>query len=359
MTSLDTFLGQRRPSWQRLEALLEQVENSGLRSLDDSQAVEFARLYRRTASDLNQAQTFLSGEATVRYLNGLVARCYLMIHSRERVNVRGFLRTLVLGYPAVFRSCAKPLLAATAIFLAGTVFGFLASWFEPGLARELLLPDMALIQPGQEGILPSTGGLVGGSMQYFTNNTRVTLIAFALGITWGIGTTLALWFNGLMTGALAAIFVEAGDVIGFATGILPHGVLEIPAVLIGGGAGFVLAQALIRARPWPRLQELAHAGRRALWLVSGCIPLLAAAAALEAGVARAPTWFLDSGAKLAVAALFAMLFAGYLLLIGWGQTGTELAKAGQSGVTLAEFRRARLASGAGPVDRSPAGAGKR
>jgi uncharacterized membrane protein SpoIIM required for sporulation len=345
MTTLDTFLAQRRPDWQKLQALLEQVEGSGLRSLDDAQAVEFARLYRRAASDLNQAQTFVSGDATVRYLNGLVARCYLVIHSRERAHFLGFLRKVVLGYPAVFRRCAGHLLLATAIVAAGAAFGFLASYFDSRLAREMLLPNMPMIQPGQTGHAMTTGQLTGFSSMLFTNNTRVSLVACALGMTWGVGTALLLWYNGLLLGALAAVFAEAGALTDFATGVLPHGVLEIPAVLIGGAAGFVLAQALIRARPWPRLEELAHAGRRALWLVSGCFPLLAAAAVLEAGVARAPEALLSSYLKLAVAALFASLFAAYVLFFGWGRTGAEVARAGDAGAPLAAFRRAKLTGG--------------
>jgi uncharacterized membrane protein SpoIIM required for sporulation len=339
MTNLDTFLPQRRPDWQRLETLLEQVENSGLRSLDDTQAVAFARLYRRTASDLNQAQTFVSGDSTVRYLNGLVARCYLVIHAGRRVDVWGFLRTLVLGYPAVFRRCAGALLLAATIFTAGAAFGFLASFFDPTTARDFLLPtEMPTIQPGSGGALATSGELAGFSSLLFTNNTRISLIAFALGITWGIGTALLLWYNGLLMGALAAVFVEAGELGGFATGVLPHGVLEVPACLIGGGAGFVLARALIRARPWPRLEELARAGRLALWLVAGCVPLLAVAAVLEAGVARAPDWYVDRGVKLAVAALFALLFAAYILFLGWGRTGQDLTRAGEPESPLAAQR---------------------
>ena len=109
-------------------------------------------------------------------------------------------------------------------------------------------------------------------------------------------------------GAWGPSSCEAGQLMAFATGILPHGVLEIPAVLIGGAAGFVLAQGSSRARPWPRLEELARSGKEALLLVSGCVPLLAVAALLEAGVARAPDWFLSSGVKLAVAGVFALLF---------------------------------------------------
>ncbi len=125
-----------------------------------------------------------------------------------------------------------------------------------------------------------------------------------------------MFYNGVLMGALGAVFVEAGDGLGFCTGILPHGVLEIPAMLIAGAAGFVLAEGIIRARPWPRREELACAGKEALLLVSGCVPLLAAAGVLEMGVARAPGWFLSSGLKLAVAAVFGLLFAGYVLLLG-------------------------------------------
>src|SRR5215831_18718453 len=98
---LATFLNERRPEWRQLEGLLEQVEGSGLGSLDDDQAVAFGRLYRRTASDLNHAQTFINGEATVRYLNDLVARCYLVIYAVPRSSFLGVLRPLFWDYPAV------------------------------------------------------------------------------------------------------------------------------------------------------------------------------------------------------------------------------------------------------------------
>src|SRR5207248_10125420 len=93
----------------------------------------------------------------------------------------------------------------------------------------------------------------------------------------------------------------------------------VPAALLGGAAGFVLAEAILRARPWPRRDELARAGQQALMLVSGCVPLLAVAAILEAGVARAPDWFLGRGIKLAVAGVFGLLFLAYVLVLGWGR----------------------------------------
>src|SRR5438874_228544 len=103
--NLTQFLEKRRPQWQQLQRLLENVEGSGLPALGADEAVQFAHLYRRAASDLNQAQTFVSGEGTVQYLNDLVARCYLIIHARKDPPLRSVLLTMVLGYPAVFRRC--------------------------------------------------------------------------------------------------------------------------------------------------------------------------------------------------------------------------------------------------------------
>jgi uncharacterized membrane protein SpoIIM required for sporulation len=316
--NLTQFVDQRRPQWQTLQRLLERVEGSGLRALDPDEAVQFATLYRRTASDLNQAQTFITGEGTLQYLNDLVARCYLIIHARKDPAIRTVLRRMVLGYPALFRRCLPHFLLAMGLLLLGVFFGFAASSLDSKTARAFLLPtEMPTIEPGQERGVMTTGELAGFSGFLFRHNVSVTLVAFALGLTFGLGTAWLMFENGVLLGALGAVFLEAGAFMEFCTGILPHGVLEIPACLLGGAGGFVLAQAMLQARPWPRLQELGNRGGEGLALVAGCIPLLAVAALLEAGVARAPDVLLDSGLKLAVAAVMALGFVAYLGLVGW------------------------------------------
>jgi uncharacterized membrane protein SpoIIM required for sporulation len=320
---LTTFLQQRRPEWRELEQLLDRVEGSGLAILDDDQAVALGRLYRRAASDLNQAQTFVSGDATVRYLNDLVARAYLAIYGRSKSNPWDLIHYLCWGYPVVFRRHLRHFLLAAFLFFAGAVFGFLACEFDRETAQEFLLPDnMATIQPPKPGEpdvseqLPS-GQVLGGMAMLMTHNTTVTFVAFALGLTLGIGTAWFMFYNGILLGALGAVFYDAGATRAFATGILPHGVLEIPAMLIGGAAGFVLAQAIWQAKPWPRSEELARQGKQALLMLFGAVPLLIAAGILEAGVARAADALISSWAKLAVAAVFGLLFLVYTLLFGW------------------------------------------
>ena len=322
--NLTAFITKRRPEWRQLEEVLRRVEGSGLGSLDEDQAIEFGQLYRRAASDLNQAQTFVSGDATVQYLNDLVARCYLVIYAKPTGRSPwAFWGYFVWGFPAVFRRHLRPVLLATAITMAGALFGFLVSYWDP-MAPSFLVPaDFPTIQPSEEDedvtAVASTGELAAFSSLLFRNNMSVSLAAFALGITFGIGTAWLLWYNGILMGVLAAVFLQAGQLRAFLTGVLPHGVLEIPAILIAGGAGFILAHGLIQARPWPRLQELTRAGKEALLLVAGCFPLLVIAAILEAVVARAPDRYLASGFKLAVAALFSLLFIMYVFLLGWDQ----------------------------------------
>src|SRR5262249_15640803 len=320
---LATFIQQRRPQWRRLEALLQEVEGSGLRSLDEQQAVEFGRLYRSAASDLNQAQTFVSGDATVQYLNDLVARCYLVIYCKTKVDLWGLLRYLVWGYPAVFRHYVRYFLLATAITAVGVGFGSVAAWHDPDLAQMYLDPEaensIRPLREGEEDPTPAAGSgmLVGGSTWYFTHNITVSLLCFALGMTYGVGTALLLFQTGVMMGVLGVVFVNAGQFKSFCAEILPHGVLEIPAIRIAGAAGFILAEAIIRARPWPRLEELARAGKQALFLAFGCFPLMIIAGTLEMGVARAPQRFLGNEFKLAVAGVFALVFLTYLFLFGW------------------------------------------
>src|SRR5436309_2828008 len=148
---LTTFTQQRRAEWRRLEDFLRRVEGSGLRALDNAEAVEFGQLYRRTASDLNQAQTFVSGDTTVSYLNDLVARSYLVIYGRSKTDVRALLQHLFWDYPAVFRRYIRHVLFAVAIFTAGSLFGYVAMYFDSDVAKAFLLPNTAsMIRPGEE-----------------------------------------------------------------------------------------------------------------------------------------------------------------------------------------------------------------
>jgi uncharacterized membrane protein SpoIIM required for sporulation len=75
--------------------------------------------------------------------------------------------------------------------------------------------------------------------------------------------------------------------------VAPHGVIELPAIFISGGAGLLLAKGLLFPGTLPRRASLAVEGGRAVRLVLGIIPMLIVAGTIEGFVSPsnlAPKW---------------------------------------------------------------------
>jgi uncharacterized membrane protein SpoIIM required for sporulation len=131
------------------------------------------------------------------------------------------------------------------------------------------------------------GVKVSFSAQLMSNNIQVTIKALALGITWGAGTLILLFYNGAILGAVAADYIAAGKGVFLAGWLLPHGSVEIPAVMLGGQAGFMLAGALIGwGDPTPRSQRLRAVAHDLLAIVAGAAALLVWAGLVEAFVSQ-------------------------------------------------------------------------
>jgi uncharacterized membrane protein SpoIIM required for sporulation len=64
-------------------------------------------------------------------------------------------------------------------------------------------------------------------------------------MTFGVGTLIVLFYNGVILGAVVVDYVAAGETVFLLGWLLPHGAVEIPAILVGAQAGLVLARALI------------------------------------------------------------------------------------------------------------------
>src|SRR6185436_15321737 len=115
----------------------------------------------------------------------------------------------------------------------------------------------------------------------FTNNIRVAFLAFAGGVLAGLGTVYVLISNGLLLGGVlgAAQFYGVAPLLwGF---VSPHGYLELTCIVIAGGAGLMLGDALLRPGLWRRRDALARAARRAVELVCGAAPVLVIAGLIE------------------------------------------------------------------------------
>ncbi len=250
---LQRFIAAERPQWSELEKTLAKIEADPNLSMSLEELARFHHLYERTAADLARIITFSSEPETRRYLENLIARAYGEIHetreTRQRLApLKWFFHTL----PQTFRRNVRAFWLSAAITVAGCAFGGLAIMFDPG-SKSVLMPFSHLQGDPSERVAREEsagedrlqGAKTSFSAQLMTHNTRVSIFTMALGMTWGVGTIIMLFYNGIILGAVAVDYMRAGQTTFLLGWLLPHGVIEIPAILIAGQAGLMLAKALI------------------------------------------------------------------------------------------------------------------
>jgi len=149
------------------------------------------------------------------------------------------------------------------------------------------------------------------------NNIGVSIKAMALGLTWGLGTVLILFYNGVVLGAVALDYIADGQLVFLIAWLLPHGSWEIPAILIAGQAGLMLGRAIIgwgsreglRTRLRLIVQDLAT-------LIGGVAVMLVWAGLVEAFLSQYHAPVVPYWVKIAFGVLQVILLFAWLLLAG-------------------------------------------
>jgi uncharacterized membrane protein SpoIIM required for sporulation len=252
---LPRFIATERPSWTELEKTLDRLQVEPGRKLTLEEAKRFHFLYQKVSADLGRIATFASEPELRLYLEALTARAYGEIHeTRERGRRFRPARWFFTEFPRVFRKHAGAFWVSTIITMVGMLFGGLAVMLDDE-AKEALLPAMFanhLGDPAKRVAMEekATKDRLSGRKSSFagflmTNNIGVSIKALALGMTFGIGTIVVLFSNGVSVGLIAMDYILAGQSVFLAGWLLPHGVIEIPAILIAGQGGLMLGKALI------------------------------------------------------------------------------------------------------------------
>lgn len=270
IVDLQRFVAAERPHWAELEKLLDRLEGNASGHLSLDQIERFHQLYERASADLAKITTFSAEPETRRYLEMLVARGYGEIHeTRERRSRIAPLKWFFHTLPQTFRRHIRAFYLTVAITIAGCAFGGLALIFDPdsrhatmAFGHDQLTPEERVRQEEQATSDRLDGRKTSFSAYLMTHNTKVSIFTLALGMTWGVGTILMLFYNGVILGAIVVDYVQAGQTKFLLGWLLPHGVIEIPAILIAGQAGLILALALVgwgkRASLTTRLREVSR-----------------------------------------------------------------------------------------------------
>jgi uncharacterized membrane protein SpoIIM required for sporulation len=302
---------KRRPYWDRLAALLAQSDAGGLRRLTRAELQELALLYRQAAADLSVLRQDPTSRTSAAYVNQLLARAHHIIYSGRKATPRTLFLFLRDEYPAIFQRQIGYVAASLLVSVAFGLLGAALTTARPEFMRHFVGPAMIATMERHEMWTKSVVSAAPmASSWIMTNNLSVSFITFAGGIVFGLGTFLALFQNGMMLGVIGAACHHYEMSLALWSFVAAHGALELPSIIIAGGAGFRLGHAMLFPGALRWKDSVAQGGLEATRLVSGIIPLLVVAGCLEGffSPSAAPVWLKFTVGGLLFALLNLWLF---------------------------------------------------
>ena len=268
-----------------------------------------ALLYRQVAGDLSVLRRDETARTHTDNVNMLLARAHHVIYSRKKTGWATLFRFLKDEYPAIFQKQRSYVMASLLVTIAWGIMGAALTSARPQFMRHFVGPAMISTMEQHKMWTESIVSVAPQETSHImTNNLSVSFLTFAGGIIFGLGTFLLLFNNGMMLGVIAAACHQYGMSISLWSFVVPHGSLELPAIIIAGGAGFRIGRAMLLPGGYRWKESVARGGMEASRLVSGVIPMLVVAGCLEGffSPSHAPVWL-----KFTVGALL------FTLLLTW------------------------------------------
>ena len=295
------FLRQNQARWQQYETQPA--------ATPDELAARFVAL----TDDLAYAQTFYPESPTTAYLNALTGKLHQALY-KNKAEARGrFGQFWVRELPLVVSRHQGVLGWTLLFFVLCTALGALSAAYDDTFVRTILGDEyvnrtLENIRKG-DPMAVYKGDEETSMFLFITfNNIKVALTAFAMGITAGVGTGFALFYNALMLGSFQYFFYQQHVLAASVLTIWIHGTLEISAIVLAGGAGFVMARGILFPGTYSRGESFRYAAREGGKLATGLVPIFILAGFLESFVTR--------HTEMPLAASIAII-GGSATFIGW------------------------------------------
>lgn len=321
--SANRFIDDRKNTWQRLEDLLTLLDTTRLSRLNREEVRELGKIYRRTASDLAIARAEARDPRLVNYLNSLVIRAHGRIYRADPHGEKRFRRFFSSEFPQTFRRRWRYTAVSFAVFFLFALIGFMGSRYDPEFS------ELVGVSPAWREVFIETrthwwerlneANQIGAS-SILTHNIRVTILAFALGATFGLGTLYILAYNGANIAAVLALTYRAGFGNELLTFIAAHGVIELSCIFMAGGAGLLIGSAMLFPGDLSRADALKTRGKDAVRLMMGVAVLLVIAGIIEGFISPAP---IHPAFKFTVAGITGIALYSYLILAGSSEQKNE------------------------------------
>jgi uncharacterized membrane protein SpoIIM required for sporulation len=283
------FRKERQSTWAELDRLVQIVEKKGIRKLNPKQLARLPLLYRASLSALSVARSISLDRALLEYLETLSGRAYFAVYGSSTRLRDSFGALLTHRFPCAVRRNLLPIGIAGAFMLLGVIVAWVLTARDPDWYYVFVGEGMsngrdpaATTAELRETLYDSGGSSLATFASFlFTHNARVGFLAFTLGFLAGIPVYILMFTNGMVLGAFAALFASRGLGVDLWLWLLPHGVTELGAIILCGGAGLMLANAILFPGRNTRMANLARQGREAGVIAIGCVVLFLIAGLIE------------------------------------------------------------------------------
>lgn len=316
--NVERWLKTRKPAWEKLETLIKRIEKSGMHRLDRSELQELGRLYRMTSADLSRARSLKLPQDVQVYLNNLVVKAHNQVYQTRRNRWADLGNFLWLTFPRLVKEKILYIMVSFLLFAGPGVLAYCMTVKDPHFAQLEIMKNHPLVSEEMWNMIENkkmwTDSVQGysqtASSMIATNNIRVCIMSFVFGITFGFGTAFVLLNNGLNIGTVLGLCKAYGMVDKPLTFIAGHGVLELTAIFISGGAGLLIGRALLFPGQYRRIDAFKMVARDAAGLFGGCVPLLLVAGMIEGFIS--PRTDISAETKFAVSLATLVLLMLYL-----------------------------------------------
>jgi uncharacterized membrane protein SpoIIM required for sporulation len=310
---IDRYIARNQPTWERLSTLTAMARRR-VRSVPPDQLDELVQLYQRTSAHLSYSRSYFGDTALTLRLTQLVANASGVIYGKRAKTWRGIAQFFTTTFPAaVWNGRRFVLVSAALVFVPAIAVG---AWLaNSDAALEATAPAAvreAYLQHDFEAYYSSEPAAAFAT-KVTVNNIQVAILAFGAGVLLCVGAAYFLVLNGANLGAAAGLFAAAGQQPKFYGLILPHGLLELSAVVIAGAAGLRLGWAIIAPGDQSRSDALAAEGRRSVVIVIGLILAFLAAGSIEGFVTGSG---LPTALRVGVGVAVEAAFVAYIVVQG-------------------------------------------
>jgi len=278
----DKFIEQNSKVWKDLEAMLLKLKSKSIYKFDKNSLNEFMNMYNTACSHLSYSRTYYGNSATTSYLNRLVASAHSYIYTTKKSTVKNLIRFFSIEFPLIIRANLRFFVFSSGLLLIATIVSFVFTMISTDNAVAFIPEEYIYgILEGDVNAPRAISDPAVISNFIFTNNIKVGISAFALGVSFGLGTCYVLIKNGFMIGSLAALYNIKNANFLFWSLILPHGILELFAIFVCGAAGIKMGYSLINPGQYSRKDSFILRSKTALKMVLGTIPIFITAGFIE------------------------------------------------------------------------------